>query len=209
MEQKTEAVYVVMSATLGKMGIAIRWATRARFNHVSIACREDLRDMVSFARRYYRTPLYGGFVTEKPCRYHHNGVTADIRLYRLPLTQSQWQTLDTLLQGKRDHAERYLYNHLSALTAPLHIKIRVRDAFTCAEFAVKVLSALGFDFDPHKFYTLGAIARRLEPYHFYSGPFPVENEPDSSFFAPAPVPHPLLATSRSFLTLLWRKALSW
>lgn len=202
-------LYVLFSATPYRMGSLIRRVTGEPYNHVAIGTEADLRRLYAFARRYYRTPFYGGFVTEKPCRYHHNGVTADIRLYRLPLTQSQWQALDTLLQGMRDHAERYLYNHLSALTAPLHIKIRVRDAFTCAEFAVKVLSALGFDFDPHKFYTLGAIARRLEPYHFYSSPFPVENEPDSSFFAPAPVPHPLLATSRSFLTLLWRKALSW
>lgn len=200
-------LYVLFSATPYRMGRWIRRVTGEPYNHVSIATEEDLKKLYSFARRYYRTPFYGGFVEEHPCRYHHNGITARIRLYRLPLTQRQWDTLHAMLSGMRDQPNRYLYNHLSALTAPMHIRVRVRDAFTCAEFAVSVLSALGFDFDARHFYTIGGIARRLEAYHVYTGYFPVKAEADSAFFAPRPLSHPVFASTQSFLTLLWRKAI--
>ena len=199
-------LYVLFSATPYRMGHWIRRVTGEPYNHVAIATEEDLSNLYTFARRYYHTPFYGGFVTEHPCRYHHNGVTADIRLYRLPLTNRQWNKLQTLLSDMREQADRYLYNHLSALAAPLHIKVPVQDAFTCAEFAVRVLSTLGFDFDAERFYTIGSIARRLEAYHIYTGQFPTQAKEDAAFFAPHPLPHPVFASVRNVLTLIWRKA---
>ncbi len=200
-------LYVLFSATPYRMGRCIRFVTGEPYNHVSIATGEDLTSIYSFARRYYRTPFYGGFVAEDPCRYHHNGKTANIRLYRLPLTSLQWQKLQDMLEDMKEHADRYLYNHLSAMVAPLHLKIRVRKAFTCAEFTVNVLSGLGFDFDPHRFYTIGDIAQRLSAYHIYTGDFPENHPQDTSFFHPHPVAHPLYASTRDLLRLFWRRHL--
>lgn len=206
MSGKPRYLYVLFSATPYRMGYWIRRVTGEPYNHVAIATEEDLSRLYAFARRYYHTPFYGGFVQEHPCRYRHNGASAKVRLYRLPLTERQWEALQKLLHTMDAQADHYLYNHLSALTAPLHVKVRVRDAFTCAEFAVSVLSALGFDFDPSRFYTIGGIARRLEAYHIYTGEFPVRSGEDAAFFAPHPIRHPVFASTRSFLTLLWRKA---
>lgn len=200
-------LYVLFSATPYRMGRWIRFVTGEPYNHVSIATGEDLTSIYSFARRYYRTPFYGGFVAEDPCRYRHNGVTANIRLYRLPLTSKQWQRLQDMLADMREHADRYLYNHLSAMAAPLHLKVRVRKAFTCAEFTVNVLSTLGFDFDPNRFYTIGDIADRLGAYHIYTGDFPVDTGKDTGFFQPHPVRHPLVASTRDLLRLFWRRHL--
>ena len=201
-------LYILFSATPYRMGRMIRRVTGEPYNHVAIATEKDLNDLYAFARRYYHTPFYGGFVTEHPCRYHHNGITADIRLYRLPLTSRQWDTLQDMLSNMRRRADRYLYNHLSAVLAPLHLKVRVRDAFTCVEFAVSVLSTLGFDFDPNRFYTVGDIAERLEAYHIYTGAFPTESEDDPAFFAPNPLPHPFASSAKNILRLLWRKSRS-
>lgn len=205
MRDSQKYLYVLFSATPYRMGYWIRRITGEPYNHVAIATEETLNELYAFARRYYRAPFYGGFVREHPSRYHHNGITAQVRLYRLPLTERQWDILQALLGPMRRRPDRYLYNHLSALAAPLHRKIRVRDAFTCAEFTVSVLSALGFDFDPDRFYTIGDIARRLEEYHIYSGSYPANAEPDPAFFGP--VHHPLYASAKSFLRLLWRKAI--
>lgn len=198
-------LYILFSATPYRMGRWIRFVTGEPYNHVSIATDEDLRECYGFARRYYQTPFYGGFVTEHPSRYCHNGNISRIRLYRLPLTQLQWQKLSGILEHMRCHAEQYLYNHLSVLTAPVHLKVQVKDAFTCAEFVVTVLSSLGFDFDPSRFYTIGGIAKRLEDYHVYTGKFPTEEETDASFFQEHPLRHPFFASARSFFALLWRK----
>lgn len=207
MADSPQYLYILVSATPYRMGRWIRRVTGEPYNHVSIATEEDFKRCYSFARRYYRTPFYGGFVEEHPSRYHHNGDAAEVRLYRLPLTQAQWDRLQSLLAGMRQQPERYLYNHLSALAAPLHVRVRVRDAFTCAEFVVSVLSALGFDFDAGRFYTIGGIARRLKAYHIYTGHFPVKAEADPVFFAPRPLSHPVFASAQSILALLWRKAI--
>lgn len=208
MAREPKYLYVLFSATPYRMGRMIRRVTGEPYNHVAIATEKELTDLYAFARRYYHTPFYGGFVTEHPCRYHHNGISADVRLYRLPLTNRQWEMLQELLSKMRQRADRYLYNHLSALVAPLHLKIRVRDAFTCVEFAVKVLSTLGFDFDPNRFYTVGDIAERLGAYHIYSGAFPTAPEADPSYFAVNPLPHPIAASAKDVLRLLWRKSRS-
>lgn len=202
-------LYILFSATPYRMGSMIRTITGEPYNHVSIATGADLTSIYSFARRYYHTPFYGGFVSEDPCRYRHNGRTSKIRLYRLPLTSAQWQRLQDMLEDMKEHADRYLYNHLSAMVAPLHCKIRVRKAFTCAEFTVNVLSSLGFDFDPNRFYTIGAIADRLSAYHIYTGTFPEsDTRPrDTSFFHPHPVSHPLMTSARDLLRLFWRRHL--
>ena len=200
-------LYVLFSATPYRMGRMIRTVTGEPYNHVSIATGEDLSCIYSFARRYYCTPFYGGFVSEDPCRYRHKGRTADIRLYRLPLTSGQWRRLDAMLEDMKLHADRYLYNHLSAIAAPLHFKIRVRQAFTCAEFTVNVLSNLGFDFDPNRFYSIGDIAKRLGSYHIYTGLFPQSKVRDYSFFQPRPVYQAFYASARDLLRLFWRRHL--
>ncbi len=202
MEQKH--LYIVFSATPYRMGQFIRTFTGEPYNHVSIATEDDLRECYGFARRYYHTPFYGGFVSEHPSRYCHNGEISRIRLYRLPLTNAQWQKLEEILTHMCQNADHYLYNHLSVLTAPVHRKIRVRDAYTCAEFVVTVLSALGFDFDPQRFYSIGGIAKRLSAYHIYTGQFPTETEADPTFFQDHPLDHPLTARAQGFRQLCWR-----
>lgn len=199
-------LYVLFSATPFRMGSWIRAITAEPYNHVAIGTEESLSELYAFARRYYHTPLYGGFVSERPCRYRHNGVTANVRLYRLPLTAAQWDTLQNLLERMKQQPDRYLYNHLSALAAPFHRKVTIRDAYTCAEFTVSVLQQLGFDFNVRKFYTLGGIAKKLAPYHMYDGAFPAHAQEDGSFFDLNAVAHPFLASTRDILRLFWRKS---
>ena len=207
MNDQQKYLYVLFSATPYRMGRMIRFVTGDPYNHVAIAMESDLKELYAFARRYYRTPFYGGFVTEHPYRYHHKGTTAQIHLCKLPVTEEQWQNLQKRLARMSANPERYLYNHLSALMAPIHRKVNVKDAFTCAEFTVSVLQDLGYDFSDRLFYSIGDIAEKLEPYHCYDGQFPVPPENDSSFFARRPIPHPIFASTRAFLALLWRKAI--
>lgn len=201
-------LYVLFSATPYRMGRMIRIVTREPYNHVAIALEEDLRELYAFARRYYRTPFYGGFVTEHPARYHHKGSAAQVQLYRIPITESQWEALRRRIQNMDSQAHRYLYNHLSALTAPIHRKVTVRDAYTCAEFAVSVLAELGLDFDHTRFYTIGDIAKKLAPYRFYVGAFPAPGEEEAAFFRRSPVSHPVYRSTRDLLRLFWRKAIT-
>lgn len=198
-------LYILFSSTPYRMGRMIRFITGEPYNHVSIALEEELTSLYAFARRYYRTPFYGGFVVESPSRFHHRSRTAEVSLCRIPVTAEQWQALRARLSSMEGSAHRYLYNHLSAIAAPLHRKIAVRDAYTCAEFAVSVLSSIGLAYDPRRFYTIGDIAAGLKDYHLYAGQFPVPPGEDTAFFLRHPVPHPIYRSTRDLLRLICRK----
>ena len=206
MKSEEKYVYVILSATPYRMGRWIRSATGEPYNHVSIATDADLTKLYSFARRYYRTPFHGGFVSETPDRYRHKGVCAHIRLYRLPVTQRRFRKVTALLEEMEQHSDHYLYNHLSVLAAPMHRKVAVTDAYTCAEFVVRILSSLGYGFDPEQYYSVGDIARPLEDYCIYEGDFPAPSLGDAEFFQRHPVPHPALVSARGLLQLCWRLA---
>lgn len=208
MDEQQKYLYIIFSATPYRMGRWIRFVTGEPYNHVSIATDEGLEELYAFARRYYRTPFYGGFVTEYPYRYHYHGNPAQILLCRLPLNNAQWQHLRQRLDRMQADPRRYIYNHLSALTAPFRHKVKVPDAYTCAEFTVSILQELGFNFRNDRFYSIGDIADELEDHRIYTGDFPAICEDSSQFFRRHPVSHPVLRSIRDFFKLLWRRAIA-
>ncbi len=197
-------IYIVFSATPYRIGRMIRRVTKEQYNHVSLSLDESLTKMYAFARRHYYTPLHGGFVHECPSRYTLNGQSADICLCRLPISQAQFEALKAELAQMYENKERYLYNHLSALTAIAHKRIAVRDAYTCVEFCVKILHELGFDVSPNQFYTVGNLMESLAPYIIYTGQMPQAEEKDKAFFAKQPILPLIVNTLRDMLRLIPR-----
>lgn len=197
-------IYIVFSSTPYVMGKAIRTLTRETYNHVSISLDPQLTRMYGFARRYYRLPLYGGFVAESPSRYIPGEKAANIRVCRLEITPTQYEALENNLNRMYQKREQYLYNHLSAVTSLMRRRVRLRDAFTCVEFCVQTLSNLGFDVDPRKFYSVGDLERLLREYAIYTGPIPLTGDYDEAYYAQRPVSHPTWTTVRSMFALVPR-----
>lgn len=198
-----EAVYIVFSSTHNRVGQLVRRVTGEVYNHASIALDGELSRMYGFARRFYRTPLYGGFVKESLSRYHQNGKAANIRICKLPVTREQYETLEKLLADMFENREHYLYNHLSALGAMVHRRVKAKDAYTCIEFCVGILHSLGIDVDPERYWSVGQVEQLLRPYAIYTGPIP-EGAYDAEFYNKRPVPCPLWITLRDMFKLLPR-----
>ena len=196
-------IYIVFSSTPNRVGRIVRKVTGETYNHVSIALDENLSRMYGFARRYYHTPLYGGFVRESLSRYQQNGQVARISICRLPVSEQQYTTLEEQLSHMYKNRQHYLYNHLSALSAMAHRRISARDAYTCIEFCVKILYQLGIDVDPKKYYTVCDIKNLLNNYCIYTGPVPV-GDYDADFYQTNPVPFPVFSTLRDMFKLLPR-----
>ncbi len=197
-------IYVVFSSTPYTLGKAIRVLTRECYNHVSIALDQDLTQMYGFARRYYRTPLYGGFVAESPSRYHPGERAANVRICRLEVTQAQYEQLQQRFLQMYQQREQYLYNHLSALGSLFRRPVRLRDAYTCVEFCVQILASLGLNVNPRRFYSVGDLERLLQPYEVYTGPIPLKGDYDAAYYAQNPVPHPYWTTVRNLFALVPR-----
>lgn len=203
--EERKSLYVVFSSTPYRMGKMIRFVTREPYNHVAIALEEDLSRLYTFARRYYRTPFYGGFVVEEPYRYHHKGSTGQVCLCRLEIPAHRHRDLAEHLVRMEAEAEKYLYNHLSALAATFHKKFPVPNACTCAEFVVGILSRLDCGFSMDKFYSIGDMAEILKPYRVYTGDFPTPANDPGGFFARKPVAHPIRVSVRDILALVKRR----
>lgn len=197
-------LYIVISSTPYRMGKAIRRFTREPYNHVSISLDPELTQMYGFARRYFHTPFYGGFVRESTSRYRFDGQAATIRLCRIPVTGQQYQQVKTRLETMYGEKERYLYNYFSALAALFRRRLRVQDSYTCIEFATEVLWELGLPVDPEKYYSVGDLEALLRPYAVYTGAIPDTADYDAAYYGKKPVPHPVLASLRSFFALFPR-----
>lgn len=195
-------IYIVFSSTPYKIGKLIRRFTGETYNHVSIALDAGLTEMYSFARRYFHTPLYGGFVRESLSRHHVFGQVTQIKVCCLHVTQAQYDAAVSRLHSMYADKERYLYNHLSVLSTPFRKRIRVPDAYICAEFVAETLHVLGLDVDPQKYYSVGDLERLWEAHAIYTGPVPEASEYDEAFFARRPVPP--FTTLRFFGELLSR-----
>lgn len=195
-------IYIIFSSTPYRIGRMIRWITREPYNHVSIALREDLKQMYGFARRHYHTPLCGGFVQESSARYQIRGMTADICLCSLPVSAQQYSDLESLLSRMEENKSHYIYNHLSALGALTHKRVEVKDAYTCVEFCVKILHKLGFDVNPKQFYTVCDLQKLLQSYCIYTGKMPQSTQFDENFFAKLPLLHSASVTVRDVFRLI-------
>lgn len=164
-----KTVYIVFSATPYRMGRVIRTVLHNTYNHVAIAFDEDLSTMYSFARFHVNAPLYGGFVSESLRRHFHGGSCSRIKVCRLEVGEENYARLRAFVSGMESSAHHYIYNTYSALLTPLHIRLLIRDSYTCAEFVGDALSIAGVEIPRGAFHSLKATERILEPCVIYEG----------------------------------------
>ena len=100
-------------------------------------------------------------------------------------------------------SDRYPYNLISAFGVPFHKRFLADGSFTCAEFAVDVLSTVSSRFDPRRFYTIRELEQKLDSGKIYEGEYPApvleceddfETEQSTLFYASH--------TARNFALLL-------
>lgn len=197
MEEKY--LYVVFSSVPNKLGKIIRTLTRYPYNHISISLDPELKSMYSFARRYYSTPFYGGFVRESISRYHIKNKSSQIQLCRIPITKEQFDSLSEKLHTMLENDQRYIYNHLSAMTSLMHKNVKLTDAYMCTEFVVEILHSVGIEIDPKAYYSIKDLNKLLHTFAIYTGPIPETDMYDAVFYMRKPLPHPWVATFIGFI----------
>jgi len=196
-------LYIIFSSTPNRMGRFIRFVTGSVYNHISIAFDENLSTMYSFARRYYRTPLYGGFVTEHPSRYHIRKKAAEIMVCKIPISSEDYASLSNRIADMEHNREHFIYNHFSAIAASFRRSYPITDAYICSEFCISLLKDIGFSLPDKNYLSICEIRQCLQPYCVYSGPMP-RNSTDAQYFSKHPVTRPFLSTLRLFYKLVKR-----
>lgn len=170
------AVYIVFSATPYKMGRMIRTVLRNPYNHISLSFDPDLSTMYTFARFHENMPLYGGFVSESPCRYQRNGHSAQLKVCRVEMPEENYIALRQFVAHMEQRSRKYIYNLYSAMVTPFHIRILIRDSYTCAEFVGDALSIAGLNIPMGAFHSLKKLEQLLAHCTVYEGPCTVYTE---------------------------------
>lgn len=143
-------LYIVFSSTPSRFGRMIRYASGARFNHVSISFDAKLRKLYSFGRRRNSIPINAGLVHEHPERFSLKKVNyVSVRIYRIPITKQQVRIgkkrIRQILQD-----ENYLYNLYSVLFYPIFKGFYTYKAYTCVEFVMHMLYTMGIPVETDK-----------------------------------------------------------
>ena len=201
--RRPHCLYVVFTSTPYKIGRLIRVVTRNLYNHVSISLDGSVDGMYSYARHYKNTPFYGGFVREYPDRYRKEFGVTQVKICALPVTEEQYRRTEERFARMIAESDRYPYNLISAFGVPFHKRFLADGSFTCAEFAVDVLSTVDSRFDPRRFYTIRELEQKLDAGKIYEGEYPApvlgceddfEKEQSTLFYASH--------TARNFALLL-------
>lgn len=133
-------IYIVVSHTGTVLSRIIQCYTRDEYSHVSIALDKNLEEMYSFGRLNPYNPFYGGFIHEKV----NEGTFKRFKntrscIYSLEVEEYQYRKIKKIIQRFAYNRKAYKFNVIGLFAVGLHIKIKPRNAFYCAEFVKYVL----------------------------------------------------------------------
>ena len=128
----TKTVYIVLTETGSLLSRAIKWYTKDRYNHVSIAFDEQLNEMYSFGRKRENNPWIGGFTQENVhgelLRY------ANCAIYSYTISDEQFEHLKIQIAHFKANEHLYRYNFLGLLCIAFRIRWKRHNAYFCSQF---------------------------------------------------------------------------
>lgn len=132
-------VYIVLTRTNTLISKAIRIGTGYSYNHVSLSLEDDLSELYSFGRRTKYNPFNGGFVIENFDR----GILAEgeikCKVYKIDITESQYNTLKKELSRFKSLEDRYQYNYLGAILLKFNRSRKHDYKYFCSQFVACIL----------------------------------------------------------------------
>ena len=134
-------VYIVLSYTGTILSRLVKIWTREKYSHVSISLDENLEQMYSFGRLYPYNPFIGRFLHEqrdKGTLKRFKKTTSVI--YSLEVTDYQYRKMKKLIKNFEKNKDVYKFNIVGLFANMIHVKIKRKNHFYCAEFVKEVLN---------------------------------------------------------------------
>lgn len=138
---KTRAVYLLFSSTGTWLARTIDLYTKQSLNHVSISLDQSLSHVYSFGRKRPRNPFIGGFVKENLNSPLFNQTSSAI--YKLEVTEQQYQQLRDKLLLMESQQDLYRYNFLGLLGVMVNIELHRDNTYFCSQFVASLLKESG------------------------------------------------------------------
>lgn len=166
-------IYIVLSHTGSAFASAIKRFSDAKYTHASIASDEEFYELYSFGRIWPRNPFIGGFVKEDVERGTFSRFkNTEIKVYRIPVTEKQYERYNELLDRFKESPKDYKYNLLGVLALKFGKELCRDNRYFCSHFVAEMLEESGiirFDKKTHWItpMDIDEKARNLQP--FYTG----------------------------------------
>lgn len=135
-----EKIYIVITYTGTILSKIVKFYTRDKFSHVSIALDKNLDKMYSFGRLNPYNPFWGGFVHEKIDRGTFKRFkNTEAIIYSLEVTEKQYRTITKKIEFIKQNKEYFSFNVIGLFAVCLNKKIKFKHSFYCAEFVKHIL----------------------------------------------------------------------
>lgn len=132
-------IYLIFSYTGTYFSTFLRFMTREKYVHVSIAFDKDLEKVYSFGRKNPKWIYPNGFVREDMNLIVNFFKNADCQIYSLPITKKQYYDLKKEIEKYMKNENDFYYN-IKGLVFIQFNKIYHRSHhFVCSQFVGKIL----------------------------------------------------------------------
>ncbi len=133
-------IYLVLSHTGTVLSQIIKCYTRDEFSHVSISLDPQMSQLYSFGRLNAYNPFWGGFIHEhidsgtfKRFKNTRSGV------FSLEIEDYKYEKIKKTILEMEKQSKIYKFNYIGLFAVGLHMKIRRKNGFYCAEFVKYLL----------------------------------------------------------------------
>ena len=138
MEKK---VYIVLSYTGTILSRLVKIWTREKYSHISISLDENLEEMYSFGRINPYNPFIGRFIHERLDRGTYKRFkNTTSAIYSLEVTNYQYNKIKRMIKEFDKNKKIYRFNIAGLIGNMIHINIRRKNHYYCAEFVKVVLN---------------------------------------------------------------------
>lgn len=139
-------IYIILTHTGTVLSKIIKYYTKDEFSHVSIALDNELKEMYSFGRLHPSNPFFAGFVHE----YIHKGTFKRFpktvaNVYSIEVDDNQFNNIKTIIYKMKNNSKHYKFNIIGLFAVSLHVRIKIKNYFYCAEFVKYLLEESGIN----------------------------------------------------------------
>lgn len=137
---KKNCVYIVLTDTGSVLTKAIKFFTKAPYNHVSISLDPTFKTLYSFGRKRPRNPFTGGFVEESfyEGTFKRFDKTSCLVL-EMEIDDDIYDRLINNLEIFKSQSDIYHYNFIGLIGAAIGKQVSRRNGYYCSHFVAKVM----------------------------------------------------------------------
>lgn len=133
-------IYLVLTHTGTTLSSIVKFYTKKKYTHTSIALDSELKELYSFGRLNPYNPFKGGFVHEDL----NKGTFARFKntmgaVYSLKVTDEQYKSITNTIEYVKENKDKYKFNIIGLFFVSINKKYQKQDTFYCAEFVKYIL----------------------------------------------------------------------